>query len=143
MPQRQCTAIAKSGARCRAPALPDDDTCFTHSPAVAAKRAERNRRGGLNKRSEARAFKAWVVAGERVAIADLPKLLLGMAEAVATGELEPARASAISRLITTALTVAAHVGWEVRLQELEDALQRIEMAHPGLAQQLYEQRRAS
>ena len=134
MPQRKCTAITRAGNRCRGPALPDDDKCFTHSPAVASKRAERNQRGGQNKSNETRALKVWVAAGEQIRPEDLPHLLLGMTEAVANGELEPARASAISQLIRTSLSVAVHLGWEKRLLMLERTLGRIERVQPSAPQ---------
>ncbi len=128
MPQRQCTATTKAGSRCWAPALPNDDLCFSHSPAVAAERAERNRRGGRNKDGTVRAAKSWVAAGKTMRTEDMPALLLGMTEAVAMGELEPARASAIARLVRTALEVSIHVTWERRLGGLEASIARIEPA---------------
>lgn len=99
MPQRRCVATTKAGERCRASALPDDEMCFTHSPAVADQREERNRRGGRNKDTAVRAAKMWVTAGQRIKTDDIPALLLGMAEAVADGDLQPSQASAIAHLI--------------------------------------------
>ena len=85
MAQRQCTATTKSGDRCRAPALPDDDQCFTHSPAVATERDARNRRGGRNKESAARAAKQWVAIGHELEAAEVPVLLRGLMVEVMTG----------------------------------------------------------
>jgi hypothetical protein len=120
MPQRQCTATTLAGMPCRAPALPTEDLCFTHSPTVAAERAARNHLGGRNKDNAVRAAKTWVTAGRKVPIKDLPALMLGMASAVAAGDLEPARASAIAQLVKTALAIETHVTWDERLEKLEE-----------------------
>lgn len=133
MVSNQCEATTQAGVPCRAQALPGESLCFTHSPTVAEARAESRRRGGRNKATTARAAKTWVTAGRRMRDEDLPDLLLGMTEAVASGELEPAQASAIAQLVKTALTVGTHLAWEQRLTHLEADLTRLEEAYPSSA----------
>jgi hypothetical protein len=44
--QPLCRALTKQGASCRAPSLPNYDTCLSHTPELAGKVAEARRRGG-------------------------------------------------------------------------------------------------
>ncbi len=80
-----------------------------------------------------RAGKTWIAAGRTMQDDDLPALLLGMAEAVASGELEPARASAIAQLVKTSLTVTAHISWGRRLTGLETFVTKLEDAQATVA----------
>jgi hypothetical protein len=130
MPQRQCSATTKAGNPCHGPALPNEDLCFTHSPTKADERAARNRRGGRNKDATVRATKVWVAAGREVQPGELPALLYGMVGAVASGELEPGRASAIAQLVKTALVIETQLRWDAGLADLESELARLEGAQP-------------
>jgi len=46
MNQPLCRALTKAGASCRAPSLPNYDTCLSHTPELADKVAAARRRGG-------------------------------------------------------------------------------------------------
>ena len=46
MNQPLCRALTKAGARCRAPSLPNYETCLSHTPELADKVAAARRRGG-------------------------------------------------------------------------------------------------
>ena len=46
MIQPLCRALTKTGASCRAPSLPNYDTCLSHTPELAEKVAAARRRGG-------------------------------------------------------------------------------------------------
>ncbi len=83
------------------------------------------RRGGLARASDARAVKLWTRAGRQMHPTDLPATLLGMVEAVASGDLEPSQATAIATLMRTALAVDVHLGWQHRLNELEDLVRKL------------------
>jgi hypothetical protein len=56
---------------------------------------------------------------------ELPVMLLGMTESVASGELEPSAATAITTLIKTALAVDAHITWQRRIGEVERMLAKL------------------
>ena len=120
MAQRQCTATTKSGDRCRAPALPNDDQCFTHSPAVAAKRDARNRRGGRNKDNAARAAKQWVAIGHDLEAAEVPALLRGLMAEVVAGRVQPSVATAVATLAKTSIKLSRDLEIEQRLNALQE-----------------------
>src|SRR5688572_2254751 len=56
--RRPCRGTNKDGTACRARALPGRDWCPNHAPELADWRADRNRRGGEGRGTEARARKA-------------------------------------------------------------------------------------
>ena len=121
-----CQGITKGGRACRANAQVGRRYCYTHDPDREAERAESRRRGGLAKAADVRASKTWVRAGSSIDVETMPRMLLGMVESVASGELEPSQAMAIANVIKVALQVDGHLHWQRRTREIEDLLARLE-----------------
>jgi hypothetical protein len=88
-----CEATRKDGQPCTTPIVADSRFCFAHSPELAAKRAEANRRGGRNK-SRANRLQRLVPASLKPTIAALFTAL----EEVHAGDLDPKQARAMAAL---------------------------------------------
>jgi hypothetical protein len=111
-----CSAIAKSGSRCRRPALAGKQHCLMHDPESAELRLEASRKGGHARSNAARAAKAMPAA------LTSDELLVTLSRAihkVEKGELEPGPANAISSLARAMNSIRETTEIERRLSELE------------------------
>ncbi len=116
---RQCATTRADGSPCQARALPDRTLCWAHHPDHQARAAQARKRGGSNRsnltRADARMPRNLKTLGERI---------LAAFDRVETGELDPARAHAMARL------VAAYVQLH-QVGELEGRLEALETAATG------------
>lgn len=122
MQRPRCKAKTKSGEACRSFSIDGRGYCFAHDPARASQRAVARREGGHSKASTVRASRQWIATGKRFDPHDLPALLLGLADAVVAGEVEPSRALAFATLCKTAVSLSEHIEVLNRLQEIERTL---------------------
>jgi hypothetical protein len=111
-----CCAIAKSGSRCRRPALAGKQHCLMHDPESAELRLEASRKGGRARSNAARAAKALPPA---MTSDDLLVTLSEAIRKVDRGELEPGPANAISSLARAMNSIRETTEIERRLSELE------------------------
>jgi hypothetical protein len=111
-----CSAIAKSGSRCRRPALAGKQHCLMHDPESAQLRLEASRKGGRARSNAARAAKALPPA---MTSDDLLVTLSEAIRKVDRGELEPGPANAISSLARAMNSIRETTEIERRLAELE------------------------
>ncbi len=111
-----CSAIAKSGSRCRRPALAGKQHCLMHDPESAELRLEASRKGGHARSNAARAAKALPPA---MTSDDLLVTLSEAIRKVDRGELEPGPANAISSLARAMNSIRETTEIERRLAELE------------------------
>ena len=120
---RQCSAITRSGERCRGIATTGKEWCPAHDPdrEEARRRAGRiaNRGRRMSRASEAREIKATA---------------LSLAERVVAGGLEPGRATAACQLYNCALRAmqieAAIVETEDLAKEVAEMRRKVETAVP-------------
>jgi hypothetical protein len=111
-----CSAIAKSGSRCRRPALAGKQHCLMHDPESAELRLEASRKGGHARSNAARAAKAMPIA---LTSDELLVTLSRAIDKVEKGELEPGPANAISSLARAMNSIRETTEIERRLAELE------------------------
>jgi hypothetical protein len=116
---QQCTGTTKTGAPCRARALPGADTCVTHDPGRIADLAEWRRRGGKAKSNKARARKA--LPAEILTAAEIQGVLAKALRQVLSGDLEPGRANAAATIARALLAAKQVSDLEDRLTALESA----------------------
>ena len=109
-----CEATNRDGSPCGARARPGSRYCPWHDPALAGERDRWRRNGGAGRSRASRAAKRLPPD-----LRDVQASLLRALRAVEAGELEPQRASAMSALARTILTVMEHGAMELRIQELE------------------------
>ena len=117
MARRRCTARTRTGRPCRMAALRGQQTCFAHSPSVAAKRAKARRRGGQRHRVG--------YATAPVPVATMPDLQAVTAQLLADvlvlGNTE-ARARAAARLIVVAAKLIEDGDLVHRIEALEQRM---------------------
>ena len=111
-----CSAIARSGSRCRRPALAGKQHCLMHDPESAELRLEASRKGGHARSNAARAAKAMPAALTSDELLVTLSRVLGKVE---SGELEPGPANAISSLARAMNSIRETTEIERRLSELE------------------------
>jgi hypothetical protein len=102
-----CSAIAKSGSRCRRPALAGKQHCLMHDPESAELRREAGRKGGRNRSAKARAAK---LIPDAMTAEDLAGWLSLAFTNVLSGRIEPkvaTAAAAIAGRLLEAQTAAA------------------------------------
>jgi hypothetical protein len=112
---KQCGAIKRDGTPCRSMAL-DSGLCWAHDPLVRDRADAARKRGGENRsnlaRASARMPKDMKSLGERI---------LAAFDRVETGELDPARAHAMARLVAAFVQLHQVGELEGRLAALETA----------------------
>lgn len=121
MVRKQCTATKVNGEPCGAFALPDETMCWSHHPENQDAVKDAQRRGGKNRSAARRAAKVWASAGKQIRPHELPDLLRGCILRVASGQMEPAQASAIASLAKTSLQLSHDLELEARIAALEAA----------------------
>ena len=114
----KCSAIARSGSRCRAAVLPGRPFCFLHDPLAEPARREGARKGGRARSNAARAKK-------QIPEALTPEELAGglslLFRRLVAGQTEPRVATAAATIAKALLEVRAATEIEERLQALEEA----------------------
>jgi len=111
-----CSAIAKSGSRCRRPALAGKQHCLMHDPGSAGLRLEASKKGGFERSAKARAAK---LVPEAMTPAELAGWLSLLFTQVMTGRVEPKIGTACAAIARTLLDVRTTTEIETRLCELE------------------------
>jgi hypothetical protein len=117
----QCTAITRSGERCRGVAIDASGLCYSHSPNHADARKRAARKGGQRGGRGRPATELFV----------LKSRLEGLAEDVLAGHIDRSDAAVAGQLLNYAIR-AVSVGLkareqeelEARLAEIEEALER-------------------
>ena len=117
----KCSAIARSGSRCRSAVLPGRPFCFLHDPAAAAARAEGARKGGRSRSNAERAKKAIPVA---MTSDELAGYLSALFRAVVAGKVEPKVGTAAATIAKVLFDVRTAVAVE-DLREQLDALKAL------------------
>jgi hypothetical protein len=125
--QTTCKATCKSGRACRAPALPGEELCFTHSPTVAEARTRARRENGR------RAMRAAAVLPDSADVQlRSTQDVLGLIEATATqirrGQLDTKVGNCLCYLAATALRCISEGDLERRLAEVEAQLAKLREA---------------
>jgi hypothetical protein len=111
-----CSAIAKSGSRCRRPALAGKQHCLMHDPESAELRLEASRKGGHARSNAARAAKAMPAALTSDDLLVTLSRVIGQAE---EGTIEPGIVNCISGAARTMNEIRKTTELERRLEELE------------------------
>ncbi len=112
----KCEAIAKSGNRCTAAALPGGRWCLFHEPDAASLRLEGARKGGRNRATEQRARKLIPSAMPPDELAGLLALLF---RGVMSSRIEPRVGTACATIAKAMLDAREATTTEERLAELE------------------------
>jgi hypothetical protein len=113
-----CCAIAKSGSRCRRPALAGKQHCLMHDAESAEIRREAGRKGGRNRSAKARAAK--LIPGAMSA-EDLAGWLTLLFTSTMTGKVEPKVATACAA-IAGRLLEAQTAAVQPSIADLEEQL---------------------
>lgn len=111
-----CSAIAKSGSRCRRPALAGKQHCLMHDPESAELRREAGRKGGYARSNAARAAK---VLQPALTTDDLLVTLSDVIRKAEKSEIEPGIVNCISGAARTMNEIRKTTEIERRLEELE------------------------
>ncbi len=111
-----CSATRRDGSPCQGPVLDDAGLCWAHSPAVAAKRAEKRRLGGANRATNKRLDRL-MPASLKPAIA----LLYQALEEVHRGDLDARNAGAMAALAGAIARLYQTGVLEDRVSALEQA----------------------
>src|SRR5215211_7926815 len=111
-----CSAIAKSGSRCRRPALAGRRHCLMHDPESVELRREAGRKGGHARSNAARAAK---VLQPALTTDDLLVTLSDVIRKAEKREIEPGVVNCISGAARTMNEIRKTTEIERRLEELE------------------------
>jgi hypothetical protein len=115
-----CTAIARSGQRCRARALPNSAFCVAHSPDITdAQRKAWSARGGTNSAAKVRARKQ--LPAEVMTVEEIDAYLALVFRAVITGKMDPSVGTAASNIAGRMADLKKVIADE-RIEALEAAL---------------------
>ena len=115
MPEK-CSAIAKSGSRCRRPALAGKQHCLMHDPGSAGLRREASKKGGHARSNAERARKALQPA---MTSEDLLVTLSEVIRKAERSEIEPGIVNCISGAARAMNEIRKSTEIERRLEELE------------------------
>jgi len=119
---KACTAVTAGGGQCRQAPLGGKDYCFWHDPELAEEAQEARRLGGLRRRRERTVGDAYQFDG--LATAEQIRRLVEIAVVDALGlENSIARARTLAYLAQTAAKLLELSDLEVRLREVESALE--------------------
>jgi predicted DNA-binding protein YlxM (UPF0122 family) len=105
----QCSAITRSGARCKGVVVRGSEWCAAHHPDYQGRRRMGAFRGGKSRASKA--------------TKSLHELLEDLTRRVIDGELETSRGAVANQLISTRIRL---LEYERRLKELEEIEERLE-----------------
>ncbi len=119
MVRERCTATKVNGQPCQAFALPGEAVCWSHLPGNQDAVKQAQRRGGENRSAARRAAKQWAAAGRQIRPEELPHMLKACILRVASGQMEPAQASAIAGLAKASVALSHDLEIEARLTALE------------------------
>ncbi|MDP9365271.1 MAG: hypothetical protein M3Q10_13780 [Chloroflexota bacterium] len=114
----RCVGVTRDGSPCNAKPRPGADSCPWHDEALAARRAEWSRRGGIGRSNKRRAAKAMPAA---MTPADLQSLLGVVLRGVVAGKIEPGVGNAAANLGRAIVAVREATTTEERLAALESA----------------------
>jgi hypothetical protein len=118
----RCNAVASGGGPCRQAPLTGKDFCYWHDPEMAEEAQEARRLGGLRRRRERTVGDAYQFDG--LATAEQIRRLVEIAVVDALGlENSIARARTLAYLAQTAAKLLELGDLEVRLREVESALE--------------------
>ncbi len=124
MVRERCTASRANGQPCRAFALPGEGVCWSHLPGNQEAVKQAQRRGGENRSAARRAAKQWAAAGRQIRPEELPHMLKACILRVASGQMEPAQASAIAGLAKASVQLSHDLELEQRIAALEAVIER-------------------
>jgi hypothetical protein len=113
-----CSAIARSGSRCRTPVVAGSSFCYLHAPEMAERRREAAVKGGRNRSAKARALKQIPPA---MSAEDLAGWLSLLFTNVMAGRIEPKIGTACATIARTLHEVKHATELEERLQALEQS----------------------
>ena len=111
-----CSAIAKSGSRCRRPALAGKQHCLMHDPESTELRREASKKGGHARSNAARAAKVMPPA---MTSEDLLVTLSAVIRRAEKREIEPGIVNCISGAARTMNEIRKTTELEQRVEELE------------------------
>lgn len=118
MDERHCIGTNRQGQPCGARPIKGRPYCLKHDPSLANQRAEWNRAGGKGKTSAARAAKRLP--------SDLQDTLQALYRTLASlesGDMEPARATAVASVCRAIVAVFEMGDAERRIAEIERLLE--------------------
>lgn len=121
--QGQCLGSTKSGARCRAYAIPGSDHCISHDPKRIVELAAYRKQGGSGRSNEARARKRIGKCGRDVVW--LTGVVLDAVEESKAGRLDPKIANAIANLARVGFTALGVVDLDQQLVDMRRELAEI------------------
>jgi uncharacterized small protein (DUF1192 family) len=98
--------------------------CWSHLPGNAEAVKQAQRRGGENRSGARRAAKQWAAAGRQIRAEELPHMLKACILRVASGQMEPAQASAIAGLAKASVQLSHDLELEGRIAALEAVIER-------------------
>ena len=113
-----CSAIARSGSRCRSAPLPGRPYCLLHDPLSAEARREGARKGGKARSTAARAQRQIPAA---MTTDELAGWLSALFKSVVAGKMEPKVGTAAATIAKALIEVRKQTEIEERLQLLEAA----------------------
>lgn len=105
----RCAGITRSGDQCTASVAPGVRWCFNHDPARSEERRRNASRAGRGK------------SGRE--LKDVKKRLLGLAEAVLSGEVDGKQAAVAGQLLNYLIRA---ISVELKVREQEELIERIE-----------------
>ena len=110
----QCSAITRSGARCKGVVVRGSEWCAAHHPDYEGRRRMGASRGGKSRASKTTSI--------------LHGLLEDLTRRVIDGELETSRGAVANQLIGTRIRLLEHERRVKEMEELEERLTAIEQA---------------
>jgi len=121
----RCKATCLDGAPCKAAALPGQRTCLFHSPDAAALLADARKKGGLTRAAMLLPVALGIGELDWQTPAGLVRIMAAAGEKMLAGQLDPARARALSEMAGRMLAALSGQVMEERLDALEERISRI------------------
>lgn len=115
----KCKATNRDGTPCRGTALPNETTCFAHSPQLAQQRKQWAIDAGKAKSNTARMRKRLGTGAATLALSEVDALLCIALKGVLTGKIEPGIATSAATVAKAITSVRASSDLEERLATLE------------------------
>ena len=128
--REKCSAIARSGSRCRSAVLPGRPFCFLHDPLAEAQRREGARKGGKARSNAARAQKQIPAAMDAD---ELAGWLSALFKSVVAEKTEPKVATAAATVARILFEVKTAVDVQSLAEQVDELRALVERGERGRA----------
>ena len=124
----RCTATCQDGQPCKSAALPGKRYCLFHDPEQAPMLEEARRKGGLTRQAMLVPVDLGIVELDWSTATGLARIMAAAGEKMLAGQLDPARAKALSEMAGRMLAALGAQVLDERLKAIEATLAELEGA---------------